>query len=356
MIRIVESCNALLRSGPRPLVGAAWIMCLPWLWCGCRAPALSEQQAWEIRQRALAELKLSAATADDPQIRVRALRGLEADPPRRERYFDSWTRLALYDPAPAVRLEAIMLLRNRRADLSTDFWKRLLDDEDELVRAGAMLCLIETGRSEYDEMLERVRHTVMELRRRPSAISLLRALNERADDDELRHWLSTADESDRALRFAARASLVARGDPEITREMILQAQTAGARGQESAIEILSLSADPNVLYILSERLENCESLGGRLEAARCLGRFGSDAGLQLAMECLEFEPLSGDEAGLAYAAHIRASACEACAELPTLEVLSAVGERVAADDDPGVRTACAAAVLRILARRKEAPR
>ncbi len=346
MIRMVESCNALLRS-------AVWIMCLPWLWCGCRAPALSEQQAWEIRQRSLAELKLSAATADDPQIRVRALRGLEADG---DAHFDSWIRLASYDPAPAVRLEAILLLRNRRADLSTNFWRRLLDDEDELVRAGAMLCLIEAGRSEYGPLLERGRHTEMELRRRPSAIPLLLALNERAADDELRHWLSTADESARALRFAARASLVARGDPEITREMILQAQTAGERDQELAIEILSLSADPNVLYILSERLENCESLGGRLEAARGLGRFGSDAGLQLAMECLGFEPLSGDEAGLAYAAHIRASACEACAELPTLDALLAVSERVAADDDPGVRTACAAAVLRILARRKEAPR
>ena len=346
---MVESCNAILRS-------AIWIICFSWLWCGCRAPALSEQQSWEIRQRALAELKLSAATADDPQIRVRALRGLDADPPRRGAHFDSWTRLALYDPDPAVRLEAIMLLRNRKADISIDFWKRLLDDEDELVRAGAMLCLIEAGRSEYDEMLDRVRHTEMELRHRPSAIPLLLALNERAKDDELRHWLSTADESDRALRFAARASLVARGDPQITREMILQAQTAGERDQESAIEILSLSADPNVLYILSERLENCESLGGRLEAARGLGRFGSDAGLQLAMECLSFEPPSADEAGLAYAAHIRASACDACAEFPTLEVLLDVSDRVAADDDPGVRTACAAAVLRILARRKEAPR
>ncbi len=356
MIRTVESSGALLRSGPRPLAGAVWVMCFPWLWCGCRAPALSEQQAWEIRQRSLAELKLSAATADDPQIRVRALRGLEADPPRREAPLDSWTRLALYDPDPAVRLEAIMLLRNRKADVSIDFWTRLLDDEDALVRAGAILCLIEAGGSEYGQSLDRVRNTVMELRRRPSAIPLLLALNERAEDDELRHWLSTADESDRALRFAVRASLVARGDPEITREMILQAQTAGERDQESAIEILSLSGDPNVLYILSERLENCESLRGRLEAARGLGRFGSDAGLQLAMECLSFEPLSRDEAGLAYAAHIRASACEACAELPTLEALSAVSERVTADDDPGVRTACAAAVLRILARRKEAPR
>ena len=271
MIRIVKSCKLLLRSGPRPLVGAVWIMCFSWLLCGCRAPALSEQQAWEIRQRSLAELKLSAVTADDPQIRVRALRGLAADG---DEHFDSWTRLALYDPAPAVRLEAIMLLRNRRAGLSTDLCRRLLDDEDELVRAGAMLCLIEAGRSEYGEMPERVRNTVMELRRRPSAIPLLMALNERAKDDELRHWLSIADESDRALRFAARASLVARGDPEITRAMILQAQTAGARDQELAIEILSLSADPNVLYILSERLENCESLGGRLEAARGLGRFG----------------------------------------------------------------------------------
>ncbi|MCH8053460.1 MAG: hypothetical protein IH895_05315, partial [Planctomycetes bacterium] len=170
---MVESCNAILRS-------AIWIICLPWLWCGCRAPALSEQQSWEIRQRALAELKLSAATADDPQIRVRALRGLEADG---DAHFDSWTRLASYDPAPAVRLEAILLLRNRRADLSTNFWRRLLDDEDELVRAGAMLCLIEAGRSEYGQLLERVRHTEMELRRRPSAIPLLLALNERAEDD-----------------------------------------------------------------------------------------------------------------------------------------------------------------------------
>ena len=346
MIRTVKSCNAMLRN-------AVWLMWLLWLWCGCRAPALSEQHAWEIRQRALAELKLSAATADDSEVRTRALRGLEADG---NAHFDSWTRLASYDPDPAVRLEAIMLLRKRKADLSIEFWRRLLDDEDELVRAGAMLCLIEAGRSEYGQMLERVRNTVMELRRRPSAIPLLRALNERADDDELRQWLSTAGESDHALRFAARASLVARGDAEATREMILQAQAAGERDQELAIEILSLSADPNVLYILSERLENCESLVGRLEAARGLGRFGSDAGLQLAMECLEFEPLSGDQAGLAYAAHIRAAACEACAELPTLEVLWAVSERVAADDDPGVRTACAAAVLRILARRKEAPR
>jgi len=172
----------------------------------------------------------------------------------------------------------------------------------------------------------------------------------------LRHWLSTAGESDGALRFATRASLVARGDSEITREMILQAQTGGARDQESAIEILSLSADPNVLYILSERLENCESLEGRLEAARGLGRFGSDAGLPLAMECLGFEPRSAGKADLAYAAHIRASACEACAELPTLEALLDVNERVAADDDPGVRAACAAAVLRILGRRKESPR
>ncbi len=351
MIRTVNSCHALLPSGPRPLVGAVWIMCLSCLWCGCRAPALSEQQAWEIRQRSLAELKLSAATADDPQIRVRALRGLEADG---DAHFDSWTRLALYDSDPAVRLEAILLLRNRKAEVSIDFWRRLLDDEDVLVRAGAMLCLIEAGRSEYDQALERVRDTEMELRRRPSAIPLLLALNEGADDDELRQWLSTADESDRALRFAARASLVARGDPETTREMILQAQTAGEHDQELAIEILSLSADPNVLYILSERLENCKSLGGRLEAARGLGRFGSDAGLQLAMECLSFEPLSGDEAGLAYAAHIRSSACEACAELPTLKALSAVSKRVAADDDPGVRTACAAAVLRILVQRKEA--
>ncbi len=349
MIRIVESCNALRRS-------PVWIMCLLWLWCGCRAPALSEQHAWQIRQRALAELKLSAATADDPQVRIRAVRGLDADPPRREAHFDLWTRLALYDPHPAVRLEAIMLLRNRRADLSTDFWKRLLDDKDELVRAGAMLCLVEAGRSEYGQMLERVRNTQMELRHRLSAIPLLLALNERADDDELRHWLSTADESDHALRFAVRASLVGRGDSEITREMILQAQTAGERDQEWAIEILSLSADPNVLYILLERLENCEFLLGRLEAARGLGRFGSDAGLQLAMECLVFEPLPGDEVGLAHAAHIRASACEVCAELPTIEALLAVSERVAADDDPGVRTACAAAVLRILARRKEAPR
>ncbi len=219
-----------------------------------------------------------------------------------------------------------------------------------------MMCLIEAGRSEYGQLLERLRNTEMGLRRRPSAIPLLLALNERADDDELRHWLSTADESDRALRFAARASLVARGDPEVTREMILQAQTGGERDQASAIEILSLSADPNVLYILSERLENCESLGGRLEAARGLGRFGSDAGLQLALECLGFEPLSTDPAGLAQAAHIRALACGACAELTTLEALLAVSDRVAADDDPGVRTACAAAALRILARRKEAPR
>ncbi len=346
MIRMVESCSTLLRS-------ALGIICFSWLWCGCRTPALSEQQSWEIRQRSLAELKLSVATADDPQLRVRALRGLEA---AGDAHFDSWTRLALYDPAPAVRLEAILLLRNRSTDLSTDFWRRLLDDEDELVRAGAMLCLIETGRSEYGEMPDRMRHAVMELRRRPSAIPLLMALNERADDDELRHWLSIADEADVALRFAARASLVARGDPEITREMILQAQTAGERDQELAIEILSLSADPNVLYILSERLENCESLRGRLKAARGLGRFGSDAGLQLAKECLGFEPMSGDRAGLTSAADIRASACEACAELPTLEVLLAVSERVVADDDPGVRTACAAAVLRILARRKEAPR
>ena len=346
MIRMVESSNALLRS-------AGWIICLSWLWCGCRTPALSEQQAWEIRQRSLTELKLSAATANDPQIRVRALRGLEADG---DAGVESWTRLALYDSDPAVRLEAVMLLRNRRADLSTDFWTRLLDDEDELVRAGAMLCLVEAGRSEYDQALERVRDTEMEICRRPSAIPLLRALHERADNDELRHWLSTADESDRALRFAARASLVVRGDSEITREMILQAQTAGERDHESAIEILSMSADPNVLYILLERLENCEFLLGRLEAARGLGRFGSHAGLQLAMECLGFEPLSWDKAGLAYAAHIRASACEACAELPTLDALLAVSERVAADDDPGVRTACAAAVLRILARRKEAPR
>ncbi len=346
MIRIIESCNALLRN-------AVWIICVSWLWCGCRAPALSEQQAWEIRQRSLAELKLSAAMADDPQIRVRALRGLEADG---DAHFDSWTRLALYDPAPAVRLEAMMLLRKRKAEVSIDFWKRLLDDDDELVRAGAMLCLVEAGRSEYGQLLEQLRNTEMELRRRPTAIPLLRALNERANDDELRHWLSIADESDRALRFAARASLVARGDPEVTRELILQSQTAGERDQESAIEILSLSADPNVLYILSERLENCESLGGRLEAARGLGRFGSDAGLQLAMECLSFEPLSGDEAGLAHAAHIRTMACEACAELPTLDALLAVSERVTADGDPGVRTACAAAVLRILNRRKEAPR
>ncbi len=346
MIRTVKSCSALLRS-------AVWIMCLPGLWCGCRARALSEQQSWEIRQRALAELKLSAATANDPQVRIRAVRGLEADA---DAHFDSWTRLASFDPHPAVRLAAILLLRNQRADLAIDFWTRLLDDDDELVRAGAMLCLIEAGRSEYGEMLERVRHTVMKLRRRPSAIPLLLALNERVDDDELRHWLSTAGDSELALRDAARKSLVARGDPEVLREMILQAQTAGERDQESAIEMLSLSADPNVLYILSERLENCESLGGRLEAVRGLGRFGSDAGLQLAMECLGFEPLSRDEAGLAYAAHIRASACEACAELPTLKVLLAVSELVAADDDPGVRTACAAAALRILALRKEAPR
>ncbi|MCH8965524.1 MAG: hypothetical protein IIB58_11220 [Planctomycetes bacterium] len=352
MIRIVKSCLALLRSGPRLRVGAVWIMCLSWLWCGCRAPALSEQQAWEIRQRSLAELKLSATTADDPQIRVRALRGLEAGG---DAHFDSWTRLALYDPAPAVRLEAIMLLRNRRADLSTDFWRRFLDDEDELVRAGAMLCLFESGRSEYGQMLERVRNAEMELRRRSSAIPLLLALNERADDDELRHRLSTADESEGVLRFAARTSLVARGDPEITREMILQAQAGGERDQELAVEILSLSADPNVLYILLERLQSCESLRGRLAAARGVGRFGSDAGLQLALEYLGFEPLSGDEAGLTYAADIRTLACEACAELPTLKVLLAVSEKVVADDDAGVRTACAAAVLRILARRKEAP-
>ncbi len=346
MIKTVKSGNAVLRS-------TGWILCLPWLWCGCRAPALSEQQTWEIRQRALAELKLSAVTADDPQMRVRALRGLEADG---ETESDSWTRLALYDPDPVVRLEAIMLLRNRRTDLSADFWRRFLTDEDELVRAGAMLCLIEAGIPEYGEMLDRVRDAEIQLGRHASVIPLLRALNERADDNELRRWLNTADESDSALRFAVQASLVARGDPEITREMILQAQTAGERDQELAIEILSLSPDPNVLYILSERLENCESLGGRLEAARGLGRFGSQAGLQLAMECLEFEPLSGDEAGLAHAAHIRALACEACAELPTLDALLAVNARVTTDDDPGVRTACAAAALRILARRKEAPR
>jgi len=346
MIKIVKSCNALLRS-------ALGIICFSWLSCGCRAPALSEQQAFEIRQRSLAELKLSAATANDPQLRVRALRGLEAGGDVNS---DSWTRLALYDPAAVVRLEAMMLLRNREAEVSIDFWKRLLDDDDELVRAGALLCLIEMERSEYDQFLERLYDTVVKLRRRPAAIPLLRALNERATDDELRHWLSIADEPDRALRFAARASLVVRGDPKITRELILQAQSAGARDQELAIEILSLSADPNVLYILSDRLKNGESLRGRLEAARGLGRFGSDAGWPLAKECLGFEPLLGDEAGLTYAAEIRASACEACAEFPTLEVLLAVSERVAADDDPGVRTACAAAVLRILARRKEAPR
>ncbi|MCH8964566.1 MAG: hypothetical protein IIB58_06365 [Planctomycetes bacterium] len=344
MIRTVKSCNAMLRN-------AVWLMCLLWLWCGCRAPALSEQHAWEIRQRALAELKLSAATADDPQVRVRALHGLEAGG---DAQFDSWTRLALYDPAPMVRIEAMMLLRSRKADVSIDFWKRFLADDDELVRAGAMVCLIEAGIPEYGEMLDRVRSAEIQHGRHASVIPLLRALSERADDDELRRWLSTADESDSALRLAVRASLVARGDAETTREMILQAQAGGERDQELAIEILSLSADPNVLYILSERLENCESLVGRLEAARGLGRFGSDAGLQLAMECLEFEPLSGDQAGLAYAAHIRAAACEACAELPTLDALLAVSERVAADDDPGVRTACAAAVLRILARRKEA--
>ncbi len=346
MIRMVKLCNARQWS-------VIWVIGLLWLWCGCRTPALGEQQAWEIRQRSLAELKLSAATADDPQIRTRALRGLEADG---DAHFDSWTRLALYDPAPAVRLEAMMLLRNRKAGVSIDFWKRLLHDDDELVRAGALLCLLEMERSEYDELLERLYDTVVALRRRPAAIPLLRALFERAADDELRHWLSTADESDGALRFAAQASLVARGDAEVTRELILQAQAAGTRDQELAIEILSLSADPNVLYILSERLENSESLRGRLEAARGLGRFGSDAGWPLAMECLEFEPLSADEAGLAHAAHIRALACEACAELPTLEALLAVSERVTADDDPGVRTACAAAVLRIFARRKEAPR
>ena len=346
MIRMVESCNAVLRS-------AVWIMYLPWLWCGCRTPALSEQQSWEIRQQALAELKLWATAAPDPQVRIRALRGLKADA---DAHFDLWTRLASFDPDPEVRLAAILLLRNQRADISLDFWTRLLDDDDALVRAGAMLCLIEAGRSEYDEMLDRVRHTEMELRRRPSAMPLLLALNERVDDDELRHWLGTAGESERALREAARKSLVMRGDPEIMREMILQAQSAGERDQASAIEMLSLSADPNVLYILSERLENGESLGCRLEAARGLGRFGSDAGLQLALDCLSFEPRSADEAGPAHAARIRTLACEACAEVRTLKALLAVSERVAADDDPGVRTACAAAVLRILARRKEAPR
>ncbi len=341
-----ESSKLLLRS-------TAWVMCFSCLWCGCRTPALSEQQAWEFRQRALAELKMSAATADDPQIRVRALHGLETDSESR---FDSWTRLALYDPAPVVRLEAMMLLRSRKADVSIDFWKRFLADDDELVRAAAMLCLIEAGIPEYGEMLDRVRDAEIERGRHPSAIPLLRALNEGINDDELRRWLSTGDESDGALRLAVRASLVARGDAETTREMILQAQAGGERDQELAIEILSLSSDPNVLYILLERLENCESLVGRLASARGLGRIGSDVGLPLAMECVGFEPLSGDEAGVAYAARVRAAACEACAERASLEALLVVSERVSADDDPGVRAACATAVLRILARRKEAPR
>ncbi len=85
------------------------------------------------------------------------------------------------------------------------------------------------------------------------------------------------------LRQQARSLLKLAASTETEPRIKSQAiEGPNAPQQLAAIEMLALSGDPKVLYILSEYLANGASVARRLVAARSLSRFDSAAGFTAA--------------------------------------------------------------------------
>jgi len=313
--------------------------------CGCHAPAMGPEDVLRHRQESLTCLKMACSTSQDPAVRARAIRELgDADSDALP-----WIQQGLYDPAPQVRIASSLALASRGTRESAANLESLLEDRDVVVRGAAMLGLTRGGAQSYRAELERLVLQSDDLRLSETAVPLLIELSDLATKDDVEQWLRSAADA-APLQYAATCGLLKKADKEMTRQIIVQAQTGTPRQQRSAIEMLAFAVDPAVIYVLLDRLDNGADLAGRLAAARSLGEFESPAGADLALRYLQYEPAepAGPEA-VARAVDIRALACEVCGVLGSREALQSLSELLQMERDPAVRVACAAAIARLTA-------
>ncbi len=299
----------------------------------------------QLKRRAMECLKRAVQYEHNPAVRVEALEALqecagdEAGP---------WIRSALMDDCPAVRFAACVAV-GRLADATGESAVReCLNDDNASVRVAALFALHRLGYTDQtgfipayllehdDPTVRRNAAVVLGLMDEPGVIKMLaRAMKDR----------------DRGVRHYALEAMARLGNPEAKQELVFMTSAGVGSDEVFAIGALARAGDRAYLDTFRYKLATAMHVETRLAAARGLGVFGSDEGLDAALGALRThrtildDPKDPPEDQVLRVRQLAAGALGAIERIEALPVLARL-----MDDptDPRVQVCAAQAVVRII--------
>lgn len=334
--------------------------------CSMTTPAPPDPQ---LRTLASRYVRSAMKFQHSPAVRAQAMEAGESLPAD-ERVA---IRDGLKDEHPGVRFAACMALGRLRDRPAQPALKTMLNDRDASVRVGAYFALERLGDTGYrTQWIQALRRHAEPAVRSNAAMAL-----GQLEDKSVLPLLDEAGkmDQDESVRVQALEGLAALGDSNAISRLVHDAYGGIGYKQPFALLALARVHTESVTPTLRSRLAASPYLEARLAAARGLGMHGYDAGLDLAMECLNWtEPPAAavpvpekgakdakkqqpppvllmpvvDDSPENARMRIRSMAALAVGAIGDRRALPWLKQRMETPDDPRVQLAAARAILMIL--------
>lgn len=314
---------------------------------GCNASArrLNLEELRRVRKDSVRRLHQAVSDHANPAIRSGAVEGLELGIGAEAL---PWIRLALLDEQPVVLFAGCVAVGRLRDEGSLSVLRKLALDADANVRVGALFALHQLGDTSGSGWLPGLLLTHEDISVRRNAALVLGWMGQQGGVKLLARAMHDPETSVRRHALAALALL---GNEDAVRDLLIMSQSGVGSEEVFAInalaEIRSSDHRDNFRY----KLQTATHLESRLAAAYALGLLGLDDGYRLALRSLRIElPRVPDDAGDPPEDQVlraKLLAIRALGSIGKVESVSVLNDLMRSHEDDRVRTAYAAAILRI---------